>query len=88
VRYAEMLKSAIEKRKYSLSQVIFRLAKSDICMDKAVLSKLQNGKLSPAKDDVNIALAGILEIDPTKFRLAAAREMIDPELYELIRTAG
>jgi ribosome-binding protein aMBF1 (putative translation factor) len=88
MNYATILKTAISKKKISLTQVLFRLAKKDICMDKAILSKLQNGKLSPAKDEVNIVLAEILGIDPTSFRISAAKEIIPESLFELIKKVG
>ncbi|SCW40183.1 hypothetical protein SAMN04487970_1005181 [Paenibacillus tianmuensis] len=88
MNYASMLKSGIERNKISLMQVSFRLAKKDLCIDKAVLSKLQNGKLPPAKDEVNIALAEILGLDAIRFRLAAVRETIPEELIKLIKEAG
>lgn len=88
LNYSEMLKSAIERNQLSLKQVCFKLAKNDIWLDKAVLSKMQNGKLPPAKDEVNIVLAEILNIDPIEFRLAAVRETLPKQLFELIRDAG
>jgi ribosome-binding protein aMBF1 (putative translation factor) len=86
--YQTLLKRGIEKKGWSLTQISFRLAKKDICLDKSVLSKMQNGKLPPAKDEVNIALAEILEIDVVQFRLAAAKEVLPKALFELIKTAG
>jgi len=86
--YATMLSKGIISNNLSLAQVCFRLAKRDIWIDKAILSKMQNGKLPPAKDNVNKVLADVLGIDETKFRLAAAKELIPVELYELIRQAG
>jgi ribosome-binding protein aMBF1 (putative translation factor) len=86
--YQTLLKKGIEKKNMSLTQLSFRLAKKDICLDKSILSKLQNGKLPPAKDGVNIALAEILEIDIDQFRLAAAREILPKSLFNLIKTAG
>lgn len=88
MEYADMIKCAITEKGLSLAQVCLRLAKKDIWLDRAVLSKIQNGKLPPAKDHVNIAIAQIIGVDATKLRLAAAREIIDPELYELIRLVG
>lgn len=88
MKYHTLLRRAIEKKGISLTQVTFRLAKKDICLDKSVISKLQNGKLPPARDEVNIALAEILEIDVNQFRLAAAKEIIPKSLFELIKTAG
>ncbi|MMZ48242.1 hypothetical protein D1872_99080 [compost metagenome] len=86
--YAKLLSKGISSKKMSLAQVCMRLAKQDIWLDRAVLSKLQNGKLPPAKDHINIALAGIIGIDSDQLRLAAAREIIDPSLYDLIRSVG
>lgn len=86
--YQQILKEGIERKGYSLTQVSFCLAKKDICIDKSVLSKLQNGKIPPAKDEVNIALAEILEIDIVAFRLAAAKEILPKSLFNLIKTAG
>lgn len=88
MKYQTMLKKAIEKKNISLTQISFRLAKKDICLDKSVLSKLQNGKLPPAKDEINIALAEILDLDINQFRLAAAKEILPKSLFELIKTAG
>lgn len=88
MNYATMLQNAISLKNLSLSKLCFQLARKDIWIDRAILSKIQNGKLPPAKDRVNIVLAEILEIDGTKLRLAAARETIDPGLFELIRNAG
>jgi ribosome-binding protein aMBF1 (putative translation factor) len=88
VNYQTMLKSGIEKKGLSLTQVSFRLAKHDICLDKSVLSKMQNGKLPPAKDEINIALAEILDLDPVQFRVAAAKEILPDSLIKLIKVAG
>ncbi len=86
--YQTLLKRGITKKGLSLTQISFRLAKKDICLDKSILSKLQNGKIPPAKDEINIALAEILDIDTNQFRLAAAKEILPRELFELIKTAG
>lgn len=85
--YATLLAQGIEQRGLSLSQTCLKLAQKGIWMDRAVLSKLRSGKLPPAKDAVNIALADVIGINSTDLRIAAAREVIDPELFELIRTA-
>lgn len=86
--YAVMLKKAIEKKKYSLNQVCFQLAKRDVWLDRAVLSKLKNGKLPPAKDDLNKVLAEVLDIDPDTFRVAAIKETIPDDLLELLKKSG
>lgn len=86
--YQTLLKNAIEKKGLSLTQISFRLAKKDICLDKSIISKMQNGKLAPAKDEINIALAEILDIDIDQFRLAAAKEVLPTSLFELIKRVG
>ncbi|QWU15711.1 hypothetical protein SAMN04487895_12759 [Paenibacillus sophorae] len=86
--YAELIKQGIAAKKMSLGQVCMKLAKKDLWVDRAILSKLQNGNLPPAKDHINKALAEIIEIDEIELRLAAARELIPSELFELIRSTG
>lgn len=86
--YATLLKKAIDKKGLSLTQICFRLAKKEIWLDRAVLSKVQNGKLPPAKDEVNIVLAEILEIDSTQLRIAAVKAIMPDELFKLIKATG
>lgn len=88
MRYHTLLRKGIENKGLSLTQLTFRLAKKNICLDKSVISKMQNGKLPPARDEINIALAEILDLDVTQFRLAAAKEVLPKSLFELIKTAG
>lgn len=88
MEYSELLKSGIENAGISLSQVCLKLMKKDITLDKALLSKMQNGKFPPAKDEVNIALADVLGINPNELRLAAAKEVIPSELFQLIKEIG
>jgi len=86
--YATMLKKAISKSGYSLTQICFKLAKREIWLDKGIISKMQNGKFPPAKDEVNIILADILNIDSASFRVAAVKEIIPESLFNLIRKTG
>lgn len=86
--YATLLKKSIDKKGLSLTQICFRLAKKEIWLDRAVLSKVQNGKLPPAKDEVNIVLAEILEIDSTQLRIAAVKAIMPDELFKLIKATG
>jgi ribosome-binding protein aMBF1 (putative translation factor) len=88
MRYAQMLRKGIEKKGYSLTQLSFRLAKKEIWLEKTILSKMQTGKYPPAKDEVNIVLAEILDLDPVEFRVAAVKEMLPESLIKLIKTAG
>ncbi|MEC0110465.1 XRE family transcriptional regulator [Paenibacillus taichungensis] len=88
MNYAQLLSSSIQKADLSLAQICRRLLKKGIQLDKAILSKLKNGKIPPAKDELNIALAEVLEIDPNQLRIAAAKETIPKPLYKLIREVG
>lgn len=86
--YSTILKEGISAVSISLTQVCLQLKRKNISLDKAILSKMQNGKFPPAKDQVNIALAEILGIDQTQLRLAAVKESIPKELIQLIKEAG
>lgn len=88
MEYAELLKTAIREADLSLGQICRRLAKRGIKMDRAILSKMQNNKLPPAKDEVNIALAEILQTDPDLLRVAAVKHVVSPELIKLIKKVG
>ncbi|GIP55901.1 MULTISPECIES: XRE family transcriptional regulator [Paenibacillus] len=88
MNYADLLKQAIQEADLSLGQICRRLAKHGIKMDRAILSKMQNNKLPPAKDDVNIVLAEILQTDPDALRVAAVKEVVSPELIGLIKKVG
>lgn len=86
--YAELLRKAIRDADLSLGQICRRLAKRGIKMDRAILSKMQNNKLPPAKDEVNIVLAEILQTDPDILRVAAIKQVVSPELIRLIKKVG
>ncbi|MBG9944646.1 XRE family transcriptional regulator [Brevibacillus formosus] len=83
--YAKMLKNGIQDADLSLAQICRRLSRKGVILDKAILSKLQNGKLAPARDEINVALADVLGIDSKKFRIAAVKETLSGELLELIK---
>ncbi|WP_338841957.1 helix-turn-helix transcriptional regulator [Paenibacillus glucanolyticus] len=86
--YASFLKKSIDEADLSLGQICRRLKQKGINLDRTTLSKLQNGKMAPAKDPVNIALAEVLGVNAEKLRLAAIKEIIPPDLYSLIRKVG
>jgi ribosome-binding protein aMBF1 (putative translation factor) len=88
MQYAQLLRKGIEAKGYSLTQLSFRLAKKEIWLEKTILSKMQTGKYPPAKDEVNIVIAEILDIDPVEFRVAAAKEILPESLINLIKSAG
>jgi hypothetical protein len=84
LKYSDMLREGIKSSGYSLSQISMQLKKNKLKLDRALLSKMQHGKYPPAKDDINVALAKLLNLDPDEFRLAAAKEKLPQELYDLI----
>ncbi|MEV2910548.1 helix-turn-helix transcriptional regulator [Paenibacillus larvae] len=89
MEYTEMLKLHISKSGMSANKIVEKLKQKGIHIDRSYVSKLKNGRVDyPASDEINIALAEILGIDPVKFRLAALKEKIPPDLYELIQNVG
>ncbi|MCM3131839.1 XRE family transcriptional regulator [Paenibacillus polysaccharolyticus] len=88
MNYAQLLSLSIQKADLSLAQICRRLEKKGFYLDRGTLSKMKNGKLPPAKDDLNILLAEVLDIDPKDLRIAAAKETIPKPLYKLIREVG
>ncbi|MGM1048353.1 MAG: helix-turn-helix domain-containing protein [Bacillota bacterium] len=86
--YASLLKKSIKEADLSLGQICRRLKQKGINLDRATLSKIQNGKMPPAKDHVNIALAEVLGIEAERLRVTAIKEIIPPELFMLIRKVG
>lgn len=84
LKYSDMLKKGIRNSGYSLSQISIQLKKNQLKLDRALLSKMQHGKYPPAKDEVNVALAELLDLESKEFRLAAAKETLSPELFDLI----
>lgn len=82
MRYTEILKANIMASDLSLSQIARRLEKNGINIDKSYLSKLQNGKIPPAGERINDAIAEVLGIDKLELKVAAYREKIPPDVLE------
>jgi transcriptional regulator with XRE-family HTH domain len=80
-----LLKKSIAAADLSLSQICRRLKIHGLNTNKTHLSKLQNGKLPPAGDKLNEALAQVLEIDPIDLKTAAYKEKIPPEILEKLK---
>lgn len=83
-----MLKKAIVEADLSLSQICRRLQQYGFNTDKAYLSRLQNGKISPASDDLNEAIAKVLGLDVIELKAAAYREKIPPEVLKRLQKAN
>lgn len=83
--YSTILKNAISKIDLSLTQICNRLESYGLKTNKAHLSKLQNGKLPPAGDRLNEALAIVLGIDPVVLKTAAYKEKIPADVLEKLK---
>ncbi|MEK3987428.1 helix-turn-helix transcriptional regulator [Paenibacillus sp. FSL K6-3166] len=88
MKYSEMLKDSIRKEKLTLNEISERLENLGRKTNKIYISKLQNGKLPPASDNLNDALAKILNIDPVELMAAAYREKIPPEVLKRLCTSA
>ncbi|WP_028590313.1 helix-turn-helix domain-containing protein [Paenibacillus massiliensis] len=82
MKYSTLLKHSIEKKSLSLGEVAERLKLIGQRTNKAYISKLQNGKIPPAGDKLNDALAEVLEIDPVELKAAAYLEKIPPDVLK------
>ncbi|MCM3274211.1 helix-turn-helix domain-containing protein [Paenibacillus elgii] len=81
--YKDLLKEYIESSGLSLSQIEQKLREKGLSTNKTYISKLQNGKLPPAGDEINRALADVLGGDAEELVLIAYAEKA-PVLYDLI----
>lgn len=82
VSYTEILQKSINASDLSLSQIARRLEKKGVSIDKSYLSKLQNGKIAPAGERINDAIAEVLGIDKLELKVAAYREKIPQDVLE------
>ena len=83
--YSELLKKYIDNSGLTLSQIETKLREKGLATNKAYISKLQNGKLPPAGDEINKALAEVLEGDEEELILSSYVEKA-PILKEIIDT--
>ncbi|WP_379136065.1 XRE family transcriptional regulator [Paenibacillus sp. sgz500958] len=84
MRYSELLKQSIKREKLTLNEISERLDEFGRKTNKIYISKLQNGKLPPASDNLNDALAKILNIDPIDLMAAAYLEKIPVKVLQRI----
>lgn len=85
--YSTFLKKEISKSSRSLNEIANLLKSHGFKTNKAYLSKLQNGKLPPAGDKLNEALAIVLNIDPVELQVAAYREKIPEDVLKKLQQA-
>lgn len=86
--YASLLKSYILNSGLSLTQISHELKNRGFSTDKGYISKLQNGKIPPAGEDLNRAIAKITEADPDDLILAAYLEKAPEEVKNRIQTSN
>lgn len=85
--YADFLKYKIKRSGLTLSQIVNELKKKGVKVTVAYLSKVQNGKNPPASEQLNRALAEIIECDPAELIRLAYLEKIPPEIRPYIEKA-
>ncbi|WPS85655.1 S24 family peptidase (plasmid) [Brevibacillus halotolerans] len=83
--YAKLLSSYIEKSGLSLSQISTLLKERDFSTDKGYISKLQNGKVPPAGEDLSRALAEVTGNDSEKLVMEGYVEKAPIEVRPLLR---
>ena len=66
MNYSELLNTYIRESNLNLSEIAEKLKAEGFSTDKSYLSKLQNGKIPPASEKLNVSLANILNGDATK----------------------
>ncbi|OPH61796.1 hypothetical protein BC351_00720 [Paenibacillus ferrarius] len=88
MKYTDLLKEAIEKSSFSLGQLAEILNEQGLSVDKSYLSKLQNGKVPPANEITNKALAKLLNINEDKLIISAFFEKAPIELIQRTNRIG
>ncbi|NOG28501.1 XRE family transcriptional regulator [Lysinibacillus fusiformis] len=80
--YHKIVSESIAKKQMSLKYISKMMKNYGVVVDPSYLSKLKNGKKTPASEEVNNALAKVLDIDPMELKVAAYREKIPKEILE------
>lgn len=79
MNYADLLKQYIKNSRYKLDEISEFLQEKGLSATKEYLSRLQNGKTSPASDELNRAIAEITGGDPKELITAAYLEKAPEE---------
>lgn len=86
-RYSEILSNAISTSGLKLGKIAEKVGEiSGNQITREYLSRLQNGKSSPASDKTNDALSHVLNINPLELKTAAYREKIPADVLEKLQT--
>lgn len=83
--YDKYLKKSIAVSGMSLTDICNSIKVFGFKTDKTYLSKLQNGRIPPAGDDLNEALANVLNIDRLELKTAAYRAKIPEDVLEHLK---
>ncbi|QOS98147.1 helix-turn-helix domain-containing protein [Brevibacterium sp. JNUCC-42] len=83
MRYSDLLREYIEKSNLSLTQISDSLRERGYSTHKGHISKLQNGKLPPASEELSRALAEITGGDPYALIIAAYEEKAPEEVKKI-----
>ncbi len=84
MQYKDLLKKYIEESGLSLRQIEEQMKELGFSTNKSYISKLQNGVVPPAGDELNRALAKVVGGDPTELLLTAYVEKAPPEIKAMI----
>jgi transcriptional regulator with XRE-family HTH domain len=82
--YAELLKEYIEQSGYKLEAISRKLHEKGLSASLQYLSRLQNGKASPASDELNRALCEITGGNVEELLLAAHIERAPAEIKPML----
>lgn len=83
--YKDLLRKYIEQSHLTLDQIEEKMRAKNFSTNKAYISKLQNGKLPPAGDDITRALAEITGGDPENLIIAGYKEKAPEEIKGLFK---
>ncbi len=82
--YKDLLSRYIANSRLTLSQIEQRMRNKGFSTNKAYISKLQNGKLPPAGEDITRALAEVTNGDPEPLIMAGYIEKAPEEVQKLL----
>lgn len=84
MKYHELLASYIKKSGYTLEEISRKLKDKEISVTREHLSRLRNGKVPPATDELNRSLAEVTHGDPQELILSAYIEKAPVEVKKLL----
>ncbi|UFU00333.1 hypothetical protein KO561_05120 [Radiobacillus kanasensis] len=85
MNYSELLRSFISSSGLSLSKISLLLKERGFSTDKGYLSKLQNGKIPPAGEELNRAIAEITGGDPEELITVAYLEKAPDNIKQIFQ---